>query len=261
MRMGHADAIAERRHAAIQARKTFVNLPSYVWALAGAEIEGLKSRGFARQSRSEPARRSSGWLACRGIAHCLHSARCLTPHPFIASHRGIANLETREMSSLSVEASDDADAEIIVAVFEMPRTPNAIAAWLDREHEYRFLAVRPYTLNGEPEAALAVRRQGSELYRKLFGTVRAGLPRGGAFLSWPAQRLMHARCAAQVVCARFEDAEYKARRCPPDEWQRRYGRFGLDRVWMCAAATASFPPLSRPSVPLPCADAASRARS
>ena len=35
-----------------------------------------------------------------------------------------------------------------------------------------------------------------------------------------------------VVCARWNDAEYRRRRCPPDEWQRRYVQHGVDQVWM-----------------------------
>ena len=34
-----------------------------------------------------------------------------------------------------------------------------------------------------------------------------------------------------VVCARWTDEAYRARRCPPEEWQRRYGTHGVDTIW------------------------------
>jgi hypothetical protein len=34
-----------------------------------------------------------------------------------------------------------------------------------------------------------------------------------------------------VLCCASTDAEYKARRCPPEEWQRRWAPWGVDRVW------------------------------
>ena len=34
-----------------------------------------------------------------------------------------------------------------------------------------------------------------------------------------------------VVCARWTDDLYRARRCPPEEWQRRYGTHGVDTIW------------------------------
>ena len=34
-----------------------------------------------------------------------------------------------------------------------------------------------------------------------------------------------------VVCARWTDEAYRARRCPPEEWQRRYGAHGVDTIW------------------------------
>lgn len=60
------------------------------------------------------------------------------------------------MSSLSVEASNPEDS-IIVALFETPHSQEVAAAWLEREHEYRFLAVRPESLDGTPSPRLAVR--------------------------------------------------------------------------------------------------------
>lgn len=59
------------------------------------------------------------------------------------------------MSSLSVEPSAPEDS-IVVALFETPYTKEAVDAWLQREHEYRFLAVRPESLDGTPSPRLAV---------------------------------------------------------------------------------------------------------
>lgn len=40
----------------------------------------------------------------------------------------------------------------------------------------------------------------------------------------------------QVVCARNTDADYRAARCPPGEWSRRWGVHGIERVWLDAAS-------------------------
>ncbi|KAI3429602.1 hypothetical protein D9Q98_005688 [Chlorella vulgaris] len=101
--------------------------------------------------------------------------------------RGIARPETREVSSLSVEEHEGA--EIVVSLFEVAASPAAIAAFIEREHEFRFMAVEPLHLDGSSAGRRA------------------------------------------VVCARWNDGEYKRRRCPPAEWQRRYGEYGVDTIW------------------------------
>ena len=35
----------------------------------------------------------------------------------------------------------------------------------------------------------------------------------------------------QVLCAAWDDALYKKTRCPPQEFEQRYGRHGIHRVW------------------------------
>jgi hypothetical protein len=78
---------------------------------------------------------------------CLLAARpnplhtSLAPHPqplqcdiFFA--RGIARPETREVSSLSVE--EHPGAEIVVSLFEVEASPESIAAFIQREHEFRW---------------------------------------------------------------------------------------------------------------------------
>ncbi|KAI5650862.1 hypothetical protein M9H77_36867 [Catharanthus roseus] len=58
--------------------------------------------------------------------------------------RGIAKPETKEISSLSVEPCEDES--LIVTIFEIQRSE--IPSFIEREHEFRFLAVIPETLNG-----------------------------------------------------------------------------------------------------------------
>lgn len=69
---------------------------------------------------------------------------------------GIARLDTKEMASLSVERGSPDDS-IVVAVFETPKTPQAVDAWLQRECEYRFLAVNTESLDGGLSERLSVR--------------------------------------------------------------------------------------------------------
>ncbi|KAE8720532.1 Mono-/di-acylglycerol lipase [Hibiscus syriacus] len=66
--------------------------------------------------------------------------------------RGIAKPETKEISSLSVEPCEGET--LIVTVFEIKKSE--IPAFIERELEFRFLAVLPETLDGEPFANPAV---------------------------------------------------------------------------------------------------------
>lgn len=36
---------------------------------------------------------------------------------------------------------------------------------------------------------------------------------------------------SQVLCGRWNDADYKAARCSPDEFYNRYTQYGISRVW------------------------------
>ncbi|GER56906.1 replicase polyprotein 1a [Striga asiatica] len=58
--------------------------------------------------------------------------------------RGIAKPETKETSSLSVEPCEDET--LVVTTFEIQRSE--IPSFIEREHEFRFLAVIPETFNG-----------------------------------------------------------------------------------------------------------------
>ncbi|KAL5538482.1 hypothetical protein UlMin_044636 [Ulmus minor] len=93
--------------------------------------------------------------------------------------RGIAKPETKEIASLSVEPYEGES--LIVTVFEIQKSE--IPAFLERELEFRFLAVLPETLDAKPydnpavlcgrysdEEFFRVRCKGSkDTYFKLYG--------------------------------------------------------------------------------------------
>ena len=105
--------------------------------------------------------------------------------------RGVARPETREVASLSVEPAVGAPSPpppLLVSLFEVEATPEAAAALVDREHEFQLLALPVEdVVDGSDDAATA------SSTRRLA-----------------------------VVCAAWADAPYRAARCPPDEWARRY---------------------------------------
>lgn len=101
--------------------------------------------------------------------------------------RGIARMNTKEISSLSVEPHEESS--IVVSLFEVDASTDAINAFIDREHEFRFLLVNPVTLDG-------------------------------TFDGRPA-----------IICGRNTDENYKSTRCPPDLWERMYGKHGLKSLW------------------------------
>lgn len=78
----------------------------------------------------------------------------------------------REVSSLSCEPLEEAlggsggtdgaharmrDAGVVVSLFEVPATAASVKAFIAREHEFRFVAVRPETLDGQDTGRFAVR--------------------------------------------------------------------------------------------------------
>ncbi|XP_021291211.1 uncharacterized protein LOC110421847 isoform X2 [Herrania umbratica] len=78
--------------------------------------------------------------------------------------RGIAKPETTEISSLSVEPCEGET--LIVTVFEIQKSE--IPAFMERELEFRFLAVLPETLDGEPfsnPAVLCARYSDEEFFQ------------------------------------------------------------------------------------------------
>ncbi|KAG6756925.1 hypothetical protein POTOM_037224 [Populus tomentosa] len=78
--------------------------------------------------------------------------------------RGIAKPETKEISSLSVEPSEGES--LVVTVFEIEKSE--IPAFMERELEFRFLAVVPETLDGKPfdfPAVLCARYSDEEFFQ------------------------------------------------------------------------------------------------
>ncbi|KAF3456281.1 hypothetical protein FNV43_RR00931 [Rhamnella rubrinervis] len=78
--------------------------------------------------------------------------------------RGIAKPETKEISGLSVEPCEGES--LVVTVFEIKKSE--IPAYIEREIEYRFLAVLPETLDGKPfdyPAVLCARYTDEEFIR------------------------------------------------------------------------------------------------
>ncbi|EEC79057.1 hypothetical protein OsI_19621 [Oryza sativa Indica Group] len=101
--------------------------------------------------------------------------------------RGIAIEATKEFSSLSVEPCEGE--LIVVTVFEIKE--DEVPAFIEREHEFRFLAVVPEGLDGVPYAnpAVVCARYSDEEY-------------------------------FQVRCKGSKEIYYQ-----------RYGRYNIDRIW------------------------------
>ncbi|CAI9290881.1 unnamed protein product [Lactuca saligna] len=101
--------------------------------------------------------------------------------------RGIAKPETKEISSLSVEPCEGE--LLIVTVFEIKKSE--IPSFIEREHEFRFLAVHPVTLEGSQyttPAVLCARYSDEEYFQN--------------------------RCKGSQ-----------------EVYHERYGRFGIEKIW------------------------------
>ena len=83
--------------------------------------------------------------------------------------RGVAR--GREAASLSIEESGEPSRPLlVVALFEVPYSEEAMAALLEREHEFRLVAVRPLCRSGvteEPHLAVACASWNDGEYRRL----------------------------------------------------------------------------------------------
>lgn len=79
--------------------------------------------------------------------------------------RGIANIETKELSSLSVEPC--VGESIVVTVFDISLAE--VAAFIEREHEFRFLAVTVEDKDAQPfsQQAVICARYSDEEYRRI----------------------------------------------------------------------------------------------
>ncbi|KAI3690097.1 hypothetical protein L2E82_48072 [Cichorium intybus] len=101
--------------------------------------------------------------------------------------RGIAKPETKEISSLSVEPCEGES--LIVTVFEIKKSE--IPSFIEREHEFRFLAVQPESLQGNQyvtPAVLCARYSDEEYFQN--------------------------RCKGSK-----------------EVYHERYGKFGIDKIW------------------------------
>jgi hypothetical protein len=122
--------------------------------------------------------------------------------------RGIANVQTGEMSSLSVEPCDDKDAELLVCLFEIPLS--ALPSFFEREQEFRwaYVPVLAWPSDGSVTAlASAAAAASAEAVAAIDGQA--------------------------LACLAYSDAEYKAVRLggSADAFHEAYGRWGLDSVW------------------------------
>lgn len=121
----------------------------------------------------------------------LHSTRAALTDTFSNTcESGVFSCRpaTGEISSLSCEPCPGH--EVVVSLFEVEYSAAAVTAFIEREHEFRFVAVTPFTLDG--------------------------------------QQLDGHRA---VICAKNTDEHYRATRCPQAEFERRWGQYGVDRVW------------------------------
>ena len=68
--------------------------------------------------------------------------------------RDIARPETAEISSLSCEPCQGQ--EIVVSLFDIPVNENSVHAFIEREHEFKLVAVQTWTLHNDPNSCLSV---------------------------------------------------------------------------------------------------------
>lgn len=100
--------------------------------------------GFGSLLSERSARSTFPGLIGFRVAKLIGFRRVFAHVAPIFFERGIAKPETKEMSSLSVEPCEGET--LIISAFEISKSE--IPAFMEREHEFRFLAVTPETLNG-----------------------------------------------------------------------------------------------------------------
>ena len=162
--------------------------------------------GFGSLLSEKSARTTFPDLENFAVAQIRGYRRVFAHRAPIFYERGIANRETREESSLSCEPTGDPESTLTVTCFDVPWSEEAVAAFVEREHEFRF--------NGVPYMPL--KGQGT-LMGTLFGVGGISRPTPGM----------------AVLCTRYSDEEYKSVRCRGDasEFERRYGRHGVTTIW------------------------------
>ncbi|CAF2020951.1 unnamed protein product [Brassica napus] len=122
--------------------------------------------------------------------------------------RGIANLETKEISSLSVEPCEGEN--LVVSVFEINQTE--IPAFIQRELEFRFLAFQIHALMCLSHLLMFLLLQTYVVPETLQG-----------------KPFTH----SAVLCGRYSDEEFFQIRCKGNKevYFQHYGRFNIDKIW------------------------------
>ncbi|KAG5573992.1 hypothetical protein H5410_063758 [Solanum commersonii] len=120
--------------------------------------------------------------------------------------RGIAKPETKEISSLSVEPCEGET--LIVTIFEILRSE--IPAFIEREHEFQFLAVVPETLNElfYINPAVICARYSDEEYLK--NRCRGNFP-----ITWKDSDFI-----SSILSLGDKDIFFQ-----------QYGRYNIDKIW------------------------------
>lgn len=84
----------------------------------------------------------------------------LSCEPYSSSSSTTQQQQQPPPSSSSSNSNSNPDSccssSLVVSLFEVPFSPDNVAAFIAREHEFRFLAVQPYDLAGKQAAGLAV---------------------------------------------------------------------------------------------------------
>ncbi|CAO2832180.1 unnamed protein product [Amaranthus hypochondriacus] len=121
--------------------------------------------GFGSLLSERSARRTFPELSGFRVARLKGFRRVFAHVAPIFFERVIAKPETKEISSLSVEPCEGE--ELIVTVFEIQKSE--VPSFMERELEFRFLAVLPETLEGKPSknpAVLCTRYSDEEFFNE-----------------------------------------------------------------------------------------------
>ncbi|KAK7363539.1 hypothetical protein VNO77_05685 [Canavalia gladiata] len=102
--------------------------------------------GYGSLLSEKSARTTFPHLANFRIAKLTGFRRLFTAVGGFFFIHGVANTQTEEIAALSVEPCEGET--IVIAIFEIKKTE--IPAFIEREREYRFLAVVPESLDGKP---------------------------------------------------------------------------------------------------------------
>eukprot|EP00887_Chlorella_sp_A99_P003921 scaffold11.g3921.t1 len=133
--------------------------------------------------------------------------------------------------SLTLSVEPHEGAETVVTLFEVEATPQAIAAFVDREHEFRFCAVRAAPLDGAGAGGATSGGTSGDVSGGASGSAAASSGASGSASGDGAGTAASGAFPWAVVCTRNDDERYRATRCPPELWEEMYGVHGIDRLW------------------------------